>query len=85
MTTTDKTGLEIEEHGATQIVRINGGKHAVLSPDIASQLGTLVDRADKDPCERSGTVSRKTLLHEYPIRDVVLLQSFTDMRIATRT
>src|SRR6266487_226235 len=49
MTTTDKTGLEIEEHGTTLIVRINGGKHALLSPDIATQLGKLVDRADKDP------------------------------------
>jgi enoyl-CoA hydratase/carnithine racemase len=49
MTTTDNTGLEIEEHGATLIVRINGGKHALLSPDVATQLWTLVDRADKDP------------------------------------
>jgi enoyl-CoA hydratase/carnithine racemase len=49
MTTKDKTGLEIEEHGTTLIVRINGGKHALLSPDIATQLGKLVDRADKDP------------------------------------
>src|SRR6266498_187070 len=49
MTTTDRTGLEIEEHGTTLIVRINGGKHALLSPDIATQLDTLVDRADKDP------------------------------------
>ena len=48
MTTTDKTGLEIEEHGTTLIVRINGGQHALLSPDIASQLGKLVDRADRD-------------------------------------
>ena len=43
MTTTDKTGLEIEEHGTTLIVRINGGQHALLSPDIATQLGKLVD------------------------------------------
>ena len=49
MTTKDKTGLEIEEHGTTLIVRINGSKHALLSPDIATQLGKLVDRADKDP------------------------------------
>src|SRR6266513_3763894 len=49
MKTTGKTGLEIDEHGTTLIVRINGGKHALLSPDIASQLGKLVDRADKDP------------------------------------
>ena len=49
MTAKDKTGLEIDEHGTTLIVRINGGKHALLSPDTASQLGKLVDRADKDP------------------------------------
>src|SRR5438105_1946239 len=49
MTAKDRTGLEIDEHGTTLIVRINGGKHALLTPDIASQLGTLVDRADKDP------------------------------------
>lgn len=49
MTPTDKTGLDIEEHGTTLIVRINGGKHALLSPDIATQLGKLVDKADKDP------------------------------------
>ena len=45
----DKTGLEIEEHGTTLIVRIHGGKHALLTPDLAAQLGELVDRADKDP------------------------------------
>src|SRR3954471_51154 len=49
MTAKDRTGLEIDAHGATLIVRINGGQHALLTPDIASQLGTLVDRADKDP------------------------------------
>src|SRR5438874_9514499 len=49
MTAKDRTGLEIDEHGTTLIVRINGGKHALLTPDIASQLGKLVDRADKDP------------------------------------
>ncbi|HMH86695.1 MAG TPA: enoyl-CoA hydratase/isomerase family protein [Gemmatimonadaceae bacterium] len=49
MTAKDKTGLEIDEHGTTLIVRINGGKHALLSPEIAAQLGKLVDRADKDP------------------------------------
>jgi enoyl-CoA hydratase/carnithine racemase len=48
MTAKDKTGLEIDEHGTALIVRINGRKHALLTPDIASQLGTLVDRADKD-------------------------------------
>src|SRR5438067_9240778 len=49
MTAKDRTGLEIDEHGTTLIVRIDGGKHALLTPDIAAQLGKLVDRADKDP------------------------------------
>ena len=49
MITEDKTGLEIDEHGTTLIVRINGGKHALFSQDIATQLSKLVDRADKDP------------------------------------
>ena len=49
MTAKDNTGLEIDERGTTLIVRINGGKHALFSQDIATQLGKLVDRADKDP------------------------------------
>ena len=49
MTAKDKTGLEIDERGTTLIVRINGGKHALFSQDIATQLGKLVDSADKDP------------------------------------
>ena len=49
MTSEDKTGLEIEEHGTTLIVRIDGGEHALLDPGMAAQLGRLVDRADKDP------------------------------------
>lgn len=51
--TADKTGLEIEEHGATLIVRLDGGKHALFTRDIATQLGELVDRADKDPSIRA--------------------------------
>jgi enoyl-CoA hydratase/carnithine racemase len=47
--TADKTGLDIEEHGTTLIVRIDGGKHALFTRDIAAQLGDLVDRADEDP------------------------------------
>jgi len=49
MTAKEKTGLEIGERGTTLIVRINGGKRALLSPDLAAALGKLVDRADKDP------------------------------------
>ena len=48
MTSRDKTGLEIEEHGTTLIVRINGGKHALFDQEITAQLGKLVDKADKD-------------------------------------
>lgn len=57
MTTTEKrtmtaepaTGLDVEEHGTTLIVRINGGEHALLDPGMAAELGRVVDRADKDP------------------------------------
>ena len=49
MTSKDKTGLDIEEHGTTLIVRINGGKHALFDQEITAQLGKLVDKADKDP------------------------------------
>ncbi len=49
MTSNDQTGLEIEERATTLIVRINGGKQALFSPEIAAQLGKLVDRVDKDP------------------------------------
>ncbi|HSX00002.1 MAG TPA: enoyl-CoA hydratase/isomerase family protein [Patescibacteria group bacterium] len=45
----DKTRLKIEAHGTTLIVRIDGGKHALFSQEIATQLGELVNRADKDP------------------------------------
>ena len=47
--TDEQTGLEVEERGTTLIVRINGGKHALLYPAMAVELGKLVDRADKDP------------------------------------
>jgi len=49
MTTDDQSGLTLEEHGATLVVRIDGGEHALLSPKLAAQLGKLVDRVDKDP------------------------------------
>src|SRR5436190_6243044 len=74
MTAKDKTGLEIDERGTTLIVRINGGKHALFSQDIATQLGKLVDRADKDPNIRAvvftGTHPDRFLSHS----DVVWLQ-----------
>jgi enoyl-CoA hydratase/carnithine racemase len=49
----EKIGLEVEDRGATLIVRINGGKHALLYPEMAVELGKLVDRADKDPNVRA--------------------------------
>jgi enoyl-CoA hydratase/carnithine racemase len=45
----EKIGLEVEERGTTLIVRIHGGKHALLYPEMAVELGKLVNRADKDP------------------------------------
>ncbi len=35
----DETGLEVEAHGTTLIVRINGGQHALFTEEIAAQLG----------------------------------------------
>jgi enoyl-CoA hydratase/carnithine racemase len=70
----DKTGLEIQEHGTTLIVRINGGKHALFSEDIAAQLGKLVNKVDKDPDVHAvvftGTHSDRFLSHS----DVTWLQ-----------
>ena len=45
----DETGLEVEAHGTTLIVRINGGRHALFTEEIAAQLGKLVDEVDADP------------------------------------
>ena len=74
MTSKDKTGLEIEEHGTTLIVRINGGKHALFDQEITAQLGKLVDKADKDPNVHAvvftGTHSDRFLSHS----DVTWLQ-----------
>lgn len=49
MTTKDKAQLEVEEHGSTLLVRVDGGKHGLFGLDVATQLDKLVDRADKDP------------------------------------
>jgi len=49
MTSNDRTGLTLEAHGATLVVRIDGGEHALLSPELAAELGQLVDKVDKDP------------------------------------
>jgi len=49
MTTEDKIGLEVEQRGTTQIVRIYGGKDALLYPEMVKDFARIVDRADKDP------------------------------------
>ena len=49
MSSDDQPGLKLEEHGTTLVVHIDGGEHALLSPDLAAELGTLVDGVDKDP------------------------------------
>ena len=41
--------LEIEDHGAVLIVRVDGGQHSLFGLDIANQLDELVDRVDRDP------------------------------------
>jgi enoyl-CoA hydratase/carnithine racemase len=45
----DKGHLEVEDRGAVQIVRVDGGPHAVFGLDMANQLEALVDRVDRDP------------------------------------
>lgn len=48
--TEELTGrLEVEDRGAVQVVRVDGGPHALFGLDIASQLSELVDRVDDDP------------------------------------
>jgi enoyl-CoA hydratase/carnithine racemase len=49
MTNKDKARLEVENDGATLLVRVDGGKHGLFGLDLATQLDELVDRADKDP------------------------------------
>lgn len=44
-----KGNINIENHGAILVARIDGGPHALLDQEIARQLKELVDRADKDP------------------------------------
>lgn len=49
MTHDDNGHLEIEDRGGIQIVRVDGGPHAVFGIGIANQLEELVDRVDRDP------------------------------------
>ena len=41
--------IDIEEHGAVLVARIDGGQHAVFDAVISKQLKELVDGADRDP------------------------------------
>src|SRR6266700_6200861 len=41
--------IDVENHGAVLVARIDGGPHALFDAAIAKQLKVLVDRADRDP------------------------------------
>lgn len=45
MSSDDRPGLKLEQYGTTLVVPIDGGEHALLSPEI----GTLIDGVDKAP------------------------------------
>jgi enoyl-CoA hydratase len=49
MTHNVESHLEVEDRGATLIVRVFGGPHALFGLEIAEQLDELVDRVDRDP------------------------------------
>ena len=49
MTHHDHSHLQIEDRGATLIVRVDGGHHSLFGVDIANELDELVDRVDRDP------------------------------------
>jgi enoyl-CoA hydratase/carnithine racemase len=45
--------LDVEDRGPVLVVRVDGGPHQLFGKDIADQLDTLVDRADRDPNVRA--------------------------------
>ena len=49
MTRKDICHLEIEDRGATLVVRVDGGPHSLFGLDIANELDELVHRVDRDP------------------------------------
>jgi enoyl-CoA hydratase/carnithine racemase len=49
MTHQGTSHLEIEDRGATLIVRVDGGPHSLFGLDVANELDELVDRVDRDP------------------------------------
>ena len=46
---TYETTLTVEDRGAVQIVRVDGGPHSLFGVQIADQLDELVSRVDRDP------------------------------------
>ena len=49
MTQPDNDHFEIEDRGATLVVRVDGGPHSLFGVDIANELDELVERVDRDP------------------------------------
>ena len=49
MTHRDNSHLQIEDRGATLIVRVDGGPHSLFGLDVANELDELVGRVDRDP------------------------------------
>lgn len=45
----DETTLTVEDRGAVQVVRVDGGPHSLFGVQIADQLDELVNRVDRDP------------------------------------
>src|SRR5690349_17593340 len=51
--------FDIEAHGPTLVVRIDGGPLQLFDADVALQLEALVDRVDKDPNVRAVVFASK--------------------------
>ena len=49
MTQKDNGHLEVEDRGATLIVRVDGGPHSLFGLDTANELDEFVDRVNHDP------------------------------------
>ena len=49
MTHQDDSHFQIEDRGATLIVRVDGGPHSLFGIDIANELDEFVDRVSRDP------------------------------------
>jgi len=41
--------IDVENHGAVLVARIDGGPHALFDAALTKQLKELVNRADRDP------------------------------------